>query len=334
MSGMIAFITHHDFRLHDMGALHPECPSRLTAIDDCLVATGLDMVMRFHDAIPATREQLLGAHDESHVDRIFSSAPPQDARDSTLVRIDDDTVMNRHTLRAALLSAGAAAQAVDLVMSDRASQVFCSVRPPGHHATRTRAMGSCFFNNVAVAAYEAIRKHKLKRVAIVDFDVHHGNGTEDIVSGDDRILFCSIYHDNLFAAPEKICEEVSGTDNSSVPSPSSVENIFHTPLPSGCGGSEFREAVKDNLLPQLEAFSPQLIIVSAGFDGHWADDMGDFNLVDEDFSWITRRLCEQADRSASGKLVSCLEGGYGPALGRCVEVHLKAMLGPNEFQCT
>jgi len=306
----IAYISHHDCQLHDMGHHHPEQPARLSAINDRLIATGLEMVLHQFDAPLATRELLEAVHDHAYVDEIFAAAPSEG-----IVWIDGDTAMNPHSLRAALRAAGAAALGVELVMDGKAKQAFCAVRPPGHHAERHRAMGFCLFNNVAVGAYHALNAYGLERVAIVDFDVHHGNGTEDIVSGDDRVLFCSTFQHPFY--PHSGFGETAG-------------NIANAPLPSGSNGKAFREAVETHWLPRLEAFAPQLIMISAGFDAHQADDMAGLNLIDADYAWVTRRLCEQAERSAQGRIVSTLEGGYElHALARSVEAHLKAFLGDN-----
>jgi acetoin utilization deacetylase AcuC-like enzyme len=304
----IAYISHHDCELHDMGHHHPEQPARLSAINDRLIASGLEMVLHQFDAPLVTREQLEAVHDIAYIDAVYATSPSEG-----IAWIDGDTAMNPHSLTAALRAAGAVTLGVDLVMEDRAKQVFCAVRPPGHHAERHRAMGFCFFNNVAVGAYHAIHRYDLERVAIVDFDVHHGNGTEDIVSDDERMLFCSTFQHPFYPH--------SGFD-------STVANIVNAPLAGGAGGAEFRAAVEQHWLPRLEAFAPQLIMISAGFDAHQADDMAGLNLVDSDYAWITRRLCEQADKSASGRVVSTLEGGYDlHALARSVEAHLKAFLG-------
>jgi acetoin utilization deacetylase AcuC-like enzyme len=220
--------------------------------------------------------------------------------------------MNPHTLRAALRAAGAAVMAVDLVMGGSVKKAFCSVRPPGHHAERHRAMGFCFFNNVVVGARHAIDSHGLERVAIVDFDVHHGNGTEDLVAGDDRILFCSSFQHPFYPHSGLDCQ---------------ASNVINVPLPVGTEGPGFQAAVEAEWLPLLEAFAPQLILVSAGFDAHAADDMAGLKLVEADYAWISARLAEQADRSAGGRIVSVLEGGYElHALARSVEAHLKAFL--------
>lgn len=306
----IAYISHYKCQLHDMGSYHPEQPARLSAINDRLIATGLDMALRQHDANPATREQLLRAHDSGYVDMVFAKSPQEGQ-----VSLDGDTSMNPHSLEAALLAAGAATQGVDMLMAGEVNQVFCGVRPPGHHAEHDKAMGFCLFNNIAVAAYHALEYHGLERVAIVDFDVHHGNGTENIVAGDERILFCSTFQHPFYPH--------SGHDTV-------TRNIVNVPLDAGCSGEDFRTAVRQQWLPRLEHFEPQLVLISAGFDAHQADPLADFNLVDEDFAWVTRRLCEQADKTADGRVLSSLEGGYDlHALARCVEAHIKAMLGNN-----
>ncbi len=277
----IAYISHYKCQLHDMGAGHPEQPARLTAINDRLIATGLDAVLRQYDALPAQREQLLRAHDRSYVDSVFRRSPA-----SGRVQLDADTSMNPHSLDAALLAAGAAVQGVDMLMAGEIDRVFCGVRPPGHHAEHNRAMGFCLFNNVAVAAYHALETHALQRVAIVDFDVHHGNGTEDIVAGDERILFCSSFQHPFYPHSGADCK---------------AANVVNCPLPAGTGSEAFQRAVTEHWLPRLNEFAPQLVIVSAGFDAHRADPPADFSLVDEEFAWVTRRLCEQAERCASGR---------------------------------
>ena len=306
----IAYISHHDCQRHDMGRHHPEQPARLSAINDRLIATGLEMILHQYDAPLASRDVLEAVHDTSYIDGIFAASPSEG-----MAWLDGDTAMNKYSLTAALRAAGAVVLGVDLVMEGKAKHVFCGVRPPGHHAERHRAMGFCFFNNIAVGAYHAINGYGIERVAIVDFDVHHGNGTEDIVSGDERILFCSTFQHPFYPH--------SGYD-------SRAANVVNTPLPAGSDGKVFREAVEAHWLPRLEEFHPQLILVSAGFDAHQADDMANLNLVDTDYAWVTRRLCEQADHSGNGHIVSSLEGGSDlHALARSVEAHLKAFLGDN-----
>lgn len=304
----IGYITHSDCQLHDMGHHHPEQPARLSAINDRLIATGLDFVLHQFDAPSVARERLEAVHDRDYIDEIEAAAP-----DRGLHWVDGDTAMNPHTLKAARRAAGAVVLGVDLVMEGKLKHVFCNVRPPGHHAEHHRAMGFCLFNNIAVGAYHAINEYGLERALVVDFDVHHGNGTEDIVSGDERVLFCSTFQHPFYPH--------SGYD-------SVAPNVVDAPLPAGAGSKEFREAVETCWMPRIEAFAPQLILISAGFDAHQADDMANLNLVDRDYHWITRLLCEQADKTAEGRVVSSLEGGYDlHALARCVEAHLKAFLG-------
>ena len=303
-----AYISHPDCRLHHMGRHHPEQPARLAAIDDRLIASGLDAVLQHHRAEPVARSALVAAHEAAYVNEIFARAP----RDGVLW-FDGETAMNEHSLRAALLAAGALVMGVDLALAGEAARVFCAVRPPGHHAGRDRAMGFCFFNNVAVGAYHAINAHGLSRVAIVDFDVHHGNGTEDIVAGDERVLFCSTFQHPFYPH--------SGAG-------STASNVVKVPLPQGADGALFRQAVREHWLPRLAAFAPQLILVSAGFDAHRADPMAGLNLVEAAYAWVTRQLCRQSECSARGRIVSTLEGGYDlHALARSVEAHLKAFLG-------
>lgn len=306
----IALVSHPDCQLHDMGHHHPEQPARLSAINDRLIASGMDMVVQHHDAPLATRDLLEAVHDPGYIDEIFATSPADG-----IAWVDGDTAMNKHSLQAALRATGAVVLGVDLVMNGKASQVFCPVRPPGHHAEHHRGMGFCLFNNIAVGAHHALSTHGLQRIAIVDFDVHHGNGTEDIVSGDERILFCSTFQHPYY--PHSGFGETAA-------------NVVNAPLPGGTGSQGFREAVETHWLPHLAEFEPELIMVSAGFDAHQADDMGGMCLVDADYGWVTRRLCEQAERSAQGRIVSSLEGGYDlHALARSVEAHLKAFLGEN-----
>lgn len=303
----IALISEPSCNKHQMGDHHPEEPGRLDAINNRLIASGLNMVLLHFDAPQATREQLLAAHDEDYIDMVYEKSPAEG-----LAWLDGDTAMNPFTLDAALHAAGSAVLGVDLVMQDKASQVFCAVRPPGHHAERHRAMGFCIFNNVAVGAYHAINHYGLKRIAIIDFDVHHGNGTEDIVKGDERILFCSTFQYPYYPGGD------FSTDD---------DNIINIPLPRLTDGETFREAVFQKCIPRIEAFQPELIMISAGFDGHREDDMAHFNLLEADYSWITQQVSQLATMSANGRIVSCLEGGYNlQALARSVEAHIKAFL--------
>ncbi|MGB0721335.1 MAG: histone deacetylase family protein [Gammaproteobacteria bacterium] len=308
----IHYITNDACRLHDMGGYHPEAPERIDAINDRLIASGLGMVLHHHDAPQATVEQLARAHDAAYIKGIFDAAPAEG-----IVWLDGDTAMNPHTLNAARCAAGAAIMGVDLVMNGQPRQAFCNVRPPGHHAERRRAMGFCLFNNVAVAALHALEVHGIERVAILDFDVHHGNGTEDIVAGDERILFCSTFQHPFYPHSGADCK---------------ADNVVNVPLPAGTIGVDFREAVHAHWWPRLRAFEPQLLLFSAGFDAHSADDMGQINLIDDDYAWVTRQAFKIVEGTGEGRVVSLLEGGYElKSLARSVEAHLKAFLGAHEL---
>jgi acetoin utilization deacetylase AcuC-like enzyme len=306
----LAFISHDDCRQHKMGAHHVEVPERLHAIGDRMIAAGLEMLVTHYDAPKAAREQLLRVHDPSYVDMLCEAAPKAD---DVLVWVDGDTAMNCCTLDAALRAAGGTAYAVDLVMGERHHAAFCAVRPPGHHAERKAAMGFCFFNNVAVGAAHAMAEHGIERVAIIDFDVHHGNGTEDIFAGDERVLFCSSFQHPFYPGTGADCK---------------APNVINIPLPARTDGAAFRAAVQARWLERLDAFAPQLVMISAGFDGHAEDDMAHFNLREPDYAWITKQLHELAERHAGGRIVSCLEGGYNlSALGRSVAVHIDELIG-------
>jgi acetoin utilization deacetylase AcuC-like enzyme len=304
----IAFISHPDCLLHDVGDDHPEQPARLNAIQDRLISSGMDFVVLQHDAPVVKREHLERVHDRDHISRIIDDAPQQG-----ILRLDDDTFMMPKTLNALLRSAGAAVYAVDLVMQKETRIAFCSVRPPGHHAERGRAMGFCYFNNVAVGAAHAMEEYGLERVAILDFDVHHGNGTEDIFRDDPRVFFGSSFQYPFYPYSGYI----TGCDH--------ISNI---PLPSGTDGTAYKEKVEESWLPALDAFKPQLVMISAGFDGHIEDDLAHFRLRESDYAWVTTKLKEIADKHAEGRIVSILEGGYAlNALGRSVATHLDALLG-------
>ena len=303
-----AFITHGDCMKHDMGTYHPECPARLAAIDDQLIASGIGAYLEHHDAPLATLEQLTRVHPDAYVEAIRSARPARG-----IVHLDPDTAMNPSTWDAALRAAGAGVLATDLVAGGKAESAFCSVRPPGHHATRTRAMGFCIFNNVAVGAMHALEAHGIERVAIIDFDVHHGNGTEDIFSDDERVLMASTFQHPFYP--------YSGTDNP-------ARNMVNIPLASGTGSQGFREAVERHWLPALDDFAPQMVFFSAGFDAHVEDDMAMLSLVDQDYAWVTREVKTIADRHAGGRIVSMLEGGYAlSALGRSVVQHIRVLGG-------
>ena len=291
-----------------MGEGHPEQPARLGAIEDQLIASGVLPHLQRFDAPLATDEQLARVHPLEYVHAIRQVAPREGR-----VHLDPDTAMNPHSLNAALRAAGAAVLAVDLVVEQKASAAFCSVRPPGHHACRARPMGFCIFNNVAVAARHAIHAHGLERVAIIDFDVHHGNGTEDIFEGDRHVLMASTFQHPFYP--------YSGTED---PAP----NMVNVPLAAGAGSREFREAVSEAWLPALNEFRPELVIFSAGFDAHNEDDMAMLRFVDADYGWVTRQVKAVAEQHAGGRMVSMLEGGYSlSALGRSATQHIKVLAG-------
>jgi acetoin utilization deacetylase AcuC-like enzyme len=305
-----AFISHPDCLKHDMGAGHPEQPARLTAIEDQLIASGVADHLQRYEAPLATDEQLARVHPLKYVRAIRETAPQ-----SGMVHLDPDTAMNPHSLNAALRGAGAAVLAVDLIFENKIQNAFCSVRPPGHHALRARSMGFCIFNNVAIAARHAIHVHGIERVAIIDFDVHHGNGTEEIFEGDPHVLMASTFQHPFYP--------YSGTD---MP----ASNMVNVPLPAGAGSKQFREAVTMEWMPALDEFMPELVIFSAGFDAHIEDDMAMLQLRDADYGWVTEQVKAIADKHAGGRIVSMLEGGYAlSALGRSVVQHVRVLAGLN-----
>ena len=303
-----AYITHPDCARHEMGAHHPECPERLGAINDLLLVKGLLDYMQPFDAPLASTEQLARAHASGYISELIDASPLEGYH-----KVDPDTDMNTYTIRAALRAAGAAVQATDLVLGGEAPSAFCCVRPPGHHAERAAAMGFCFFNNVAVGIRHALTVHGLQRVALIDFDVHHGNGSEDIFRGDERVLMCSIFEQGLYPFTG---EQATGP------------NMVNVGLPSRSGSEAFRNAVTQHWLPALDAFQPQLIYISAGFDGHREDDMGNLGLVEADYAWVTQQLMAVAQRHCQGRIISCLEGGYVLSpLARSVAAHVKVLIG-------
>lgn len=290
-----------------MGPRHPERPARLAAIGDQLVASRIDVLLRHYEAPPATRDQLVRVHDPRYVDQIHAGRP-----EAGLVWLDGDTAMNPKSADAASRASGAIINGIDMVMSGEVRAAFCGVRPPGHHAERARAMGFCLFNNVAVGAAHAMEVHGVTRIAIIDFDVHHGNGTEDIFRDEARVLFCSSFQHPFYPG--------TGADTVS-------DHIINVPLPAGTDGATFRAAAQTRWLGVLDDFKPELILISAGFDAHAEDPLAQLEFVESDYAWITEQLKQVADDHAQGRIVSTLEGGYDlSALGRSAAAHIKALI--------
>ena len=304
-----AYISHPDCLRHDMGAGHPECPDRLHAVNDQMRASGLLDHLTELEAPLAHPEMLKRVHRPEYVDLIFENAPTQG-----YAQLDPDTAMNPHSLNAALRAAGAGVLAVDQVMAGKVENAFCAVRPCGHHATRARSMGFCIFNNIGVAAAHAMAEYDLDRIAIIDFDVHHGNGTEDMFEGvewQDRVMMASIFQHPFYP--------YSGTDMPAA-------NMVNVPLREGSGGDAARKAVEEQWLPALDDWKPEMIFISAGFDAHREDILGGLKLVEADYAWMTRQLMDVAGRHAQGRIVSMLEGGYNlSALGRSAAAHVKTL---------
>jgi acetoin utilization deacetylase AcuC-like enzyme len=307
-----AFYSHPDCRRHDMGHGHPECPERLDAIHDHLISSGIDIALDQREAPLARIESLSLAHESGYVLELQALLQAVEA-DGGRRAMDPDTSANAGTWQAALRAAGAAVAATDAVIAGEVANAFCAIRPPGHHATRRETMGFCFFNNVAVAARHALDVRGLERVAVVDFDVHHGNGTEDIVAGDERILMCSFFQHPLYPYSGAVPK---GT------------NMVNLPVPPYTRGPLVRELIETHWLPRLEEFRPQMLFVSAGFDAHREDELGQMGLIEADYAWITEQLMAVAGRHGQGRIVSCLEGGYAlGALGRSVVAHVRTLAG-------
>ena len=309
------YFTHPECRRHDMGEGHPECPQRLDAIEDRLLISGVVDALERRVAAEASLGDLELAHDRLHLAALqgleMQLEEQLQAGGPSHMHLDADTSMNRHTWSAARHAAGAAIAATDAVMAGELENAFCAVRPPGHHACRSQAMGFCFVNNVAVAARHALDRHGLKRVAVVDFDVHHGNGTEDILAGDPRVLMVSFFQQGLYPFSGDVPRG---------------DNMVNVPVPAYSRGMQVREVIEQHWVPRLDAFQPEMIFISAGFDAHREDDLGQLGLVEQDYAWITGRIREIARRHAQGRIVSCLEGGYNlSALARSVEAHVRAL---------
>jgi acetoin utilization deacetylase AcuC-like enzyme len=301
----IAILSHPDCLLHDM-VDHPERPDRILVIENALAKSSFQHKLKFALAPQATLEQLQRVHSRKYIESIMNAAPMHG-----FFSLDEDTWMNPHTLPAALHAAGAAVAGVDLVMGGEVRAAFCNVRPPGHHAEKTKAMGFCFFNNVAVGAAHALAAHNLQRVAIIDFDVHHGNGTQDIFNNEKNVLLCSSFQHPFYP--------FSGAEQTN-------NNIINIPLPANSHGKLFREKVQTTWLTRLLEFSPEMIFFSAGFDAHDQDTLAHLSFIEEDYSWITTEVKKIADQTCSGRMVSILEGGYClDVLGKCVVEHVGAM---------
>jgi acetoin utilization deacetylase AcuC-like enzyme len=301
-----AFFSHDDFQKHIMGPGHPESPERLAAILSHIADTDLNDTLDWVKPDEITRDQLTTVHPEVYLQQLEQLEPRAGE-----VYTDPDTVMTPHTLRAARLAAGANVQAVDMVLSSQVTNAFICARPPGHHAERATSMGFCFYNNIALAAMRALTFHRLKRVAIVDFDVHQGNGTVDVVQGDERILMCSSFQHPFY--PHSHVHR-------------QADNIINTPIKAGTSSTAYRKQVENDWLHALQDFRPQLVLVSAGFDGHRLDPLAQLNLETEDYLWLTEMLTSVAHDHANDRLVSTLEGGYNlKALAESVGAHLQGL---------
>jgi acetoin utilization deacetylase AcuC-like enzyme len=290
---------------HEMGRHHPECPERIQAIEDQLIQSRLDGHLKRIDPPLATEADITRVHSEDHLAFIKSKAPT-----SGYAMIDGDTIMNTATWNVSLRAAGAAIAAVDAVMKGEVNNAFCAIRPPGHHAEPHRSMGFCVFNTIAIAIRYALEQYDLDRVAVIDFDVHHGNGTEAAFIDDPHVLMCSFFQHPFYP--------YSGLEGG--------DNMVNIPLPANTSGKVVREMISKIWIPRLQEFKPQLIMISAGFDAHREDDLGQMGLVEDDYVWITQQLMNVANQTCEGKIVSCLEGGYNlSALGRSVAAHLKTL---------
>ncbi|HSI96142.1 MAG TPA: histone deacetylase family protein [Methylophilaceae bacterium] len=303
-----AFISHPDTLLHVMDGHHPESPARISTIKEQLVRAKIMEHLQIHEAPLATDEQLTRVHSPAYVKRIREIAPP-----AGIVRLDPDTAMGPMTLSAALHAAGATVLATDLVMAGKAQNAFCCIRPPGHHAGVANAAGFCIFNNVAVGVAHAIAKHGIERVAIIDFDVHHGDGTENIFRDNPHVMLCSTFQHPFYP--------YRGADTR-------TERMVNMPLPAMTDGKGFRTAVENEFAPALEKFKPQMVFVSAGFDAHALDPLAELRLVREDYIWITEFIKDIARKHAQGRIISSLEGGYDlPSLADSASAHVRTLAG-------
>jgi acetoin utilization deacetylase AcuC-like enzyme len=304
------YLSHPSFLDHLTPVGHPEQPDRIRVIERELERPEFQDLIR-DTAPPASVDEVARAHPAAYVEHLRLQTP-----DEGLLGLGMDTVMSPGTFKAAMNASGAACFAVDEVMKNLVDNAFCAIRPPGHHAETSSAMGFCFFNHAAVAARHAQAVHGAERIAIVDFDVHHGNGTQDIFYNDASVFYASTHQMPLFPGTGELSE--TGI----------ADNICNAPLSAGDDGAVYREAMSSRVLPALEAFAPDLIIASAGFDAHRLDPMAELALVEADFTWTTQKLMEIADRRCGGRLVSLLEGGYDlGSLARSAAAHVRALLG-------
>lgn len=301
-----AFFSHDDCMKHQMGPEHPESPERLAAILSYLAGTELEQQLDWVRPDEITHDQLLSVHPEKYLHQLDMMQPTRGR-----VYTDPDTAMMPDTLRAARLAAGANIQAVDMVLSSQVTNAFVCARPPGHHAERAKSMGFCFYNNIALAAMRALNFHRLERIAIVDFDVHQGNGTVDVVQGDERILMCSSFQHPFYPHSHVYRQ---------------ADNIVNAPIAAGTSAADYRKQVEAAWLHRLQDFKPQLVLVSAGFDGHRLDPLAELNLEAGDYRWLTDMLTSIAHDHSNDRLVSTLEGGYHlKALAESVAAHLEGL---------
>lgn len=301
-----AFISHPDTLLHVMDGNHPESPARITAINNAVMASNLKQKLQFYDAPVASKTQLARVHSKQYIDEIFNIAPK-----AGLVRLDGDTAMGPMSLSATLHASGAAILATDLVLTGKTNNAFCCVRPPGHHAGRANSAGFCIFNHIAVGVAHALALYNIKRVAIIDFDVHHGDGTEDIFKDNPNVMLCSTFQHPFY--PHR------GADSRS-------SNMINLPLPAKANGDDFKKVFEVEIKPALADFNPEIIYISAGFDAHINDPLADLALTTQDYAWITEFVKKIANNCCSGRIISSLEGGYHlPSLTESALAHITSL---------
>ncbi len=301
-----AFISHPNTLLHVMDGHHPESPARITAINNAVLASDIKQKLQFYDAPAANKEQLERVHSKNYVDEIFNIAPK-----AGLVRLDGDTAMGPMSLSAVLHASGAAVLATDLVLSGKAKNAFCSIRPPGHHAGKSNSAGFCIFNHIAVGVAHAMSQYKIKRVAIIDFDVHHGDGTEDIFKDNPNVMLCSTFQHPFY--PYRGAE-------------SRTNNMINLPLPAKANGADFKKVFEAEIEPAVVTFKPEIIYISAGFDAHVNDPLADLALTTQDYVWMTEFIKKIASNCCESRIISSLEGGYHlPSLSESVLAHIVAL---------